>query len=193
MHDSNELNDSRNDSRRLARHGKVSACPLAVLVLGLGLAVSCQAEVYRWVDEHGAVTYANTPPADRKSGFRRVDVSVPQGRDLPTRRSETDAAATPRQALDARVDDLEKQLDAERRARASADARTTLMQAAYEQRLADAVANRPAAVIPVVTGPIWLRPEGERHRHGTRDRDPGPRDDPQTPVSPSPRPVQRFR
>ena len=190
------------ESRRLARHGKVSAGPLAVLVLGLGLAVGCQAEVYRWVDERGAVTYSNTPPADRKTGFRRVDVSVPQGKALPARRSELreprdpsepDAAVTPRQALDARVDDLEKQLDSERRARASADARAALVQAAYEQRLADAVANRPAAVIPVVTGPIWLRPEGERHRHGTRDRDPGPRDDPQTPVSPSPRPVQRFR
>lgn len=196
MNDSNELIDFEvlNDSRRrLASQVKVSARHLSLLVLGLGLAVSCQAEVYRWVDESGAVTYSNTPPADRKTGFRRVDVSVPQGRGQPLRRSEPAEAVSPRQDLDARVEDLQKQLDSERRARASADTRAALVQAAYEQRLADSVASRPAGVIPVVTGPVWVRQEGDGRRHGRRDRDPGPHDDPQTPVPPAPRPMQRFR
>ncbi len=92
--------------------------------------------MYKWVDERGAVTYSNVPPppATQAKNFEavtdRVSVYTP---DPLINRAMSDEARR-----DAKIDSLERQLEAERRSRASASqsaasARSARQAAAYER------------------------------------------------------------
>lgn len=53
-----------------------SALPVLALTLTLAFAGAAQAQVYRWVDEKGAVTYSNTvPPAGAKVSVIGADAN----------------------------------------------------------------------------------------------------------------------
>lgn len=166
---------------------------LAILAGSLGLASSAGAEVFRWVDPQGAVSYSNQPPSDRSLRYRKVDALVPQARGvaMPSDRVDPNAAE-----ISTQVESLKRQIENERQARKLADQRAAMAQAAYEQRLAEVVANRPAAVIPVVDGPLWIRPasgriSGNPHHRAANSM---PRDDNPGPAGTHPYPpMQRFR
>lgn len=168
---------------------------LIALAGSMGVASPAGAEVFRWVDTQGAMTYSNQPPPDRSLHYRKVDASVPQARGVTMSSDRVDRNAA---EISTQIESLEKQIESERQARSLADQRTALTQAAYEQRLAEVTANRPAAVIPVVNGPIWVRPASGHmpgsHHH--RDANSMPRDEAPGPATSGTRsnpPMQRFR
>ena len=166
---------------------------LAILAGSLGLISSADAEVFRWVDAQGAVTYSNQPPSDRNLRYRKVDASVPQasGMAMPSDRTDRKAGE-----IAIRVESLERQIEQERQARNLADQRAAMARAAYEQRLAEVVANPPAAVIPVANGPLWIGPASGRipgnHHHRAENRMPGDDNPGLAGTHPNP-PMQRFR
>ncbi len=106
--------------------------PLAIVLVAILAGAPAFAQVYKWVDERGVTNYSNQPPADPKAAKElalvedRISVYTPdkalmQAVDALHRRSN--------QALAERIDSLERQLEAERRARQYAAAEA---QAAYD-------------------------------------------------------------
>ena len=107
------------------------------------VALPALAQVYKWVDENGVTNYSSKLPANVGAGTKlhtvaeKITVYTPdkalvqamQAMQAPTRK--TDAV------LSEKIDRLERQLEAERRARQYAAAiQTSAAQAAYEQCLA---------------------------------------------------------
>jgi hypothetical protein len=96
--------------------------PIRLLIALVAILASApaSAQVYKWVDALGVTNYSNDPPADPKAAKKvaiiedRVSVYTPD-------KSLTQAIEADRQrsnqVLSRRIDDLERQLDAERRAR----------------------------------------------------------------------------
>lgn len=126
------------------------------------------AEIYRWADASGNVTYSNQPPASQDVRYRKVQVAVPQARGTgrPAREERSDPD------LDRRVDALEKQLERERQARFEAETRAALVEAAHVRQSGGAGGNGYAGVIPVASGPIWFSQwPGQRHGGHHPDRD----------------------
>lgn len=135
-------------------------------LLGLSLAAftlanPAIAQVYKWIDEAGATHYSDQAPPKHESARQvavvsdRLSVYEPVPRLLP-------AAAPGRDsALIDRIDTLERQLQAERRARdsvAAAEAQAVL--AAYQHCLSerrvdcDSYAGYPQYAAPLVFAPV---------------------------------------
>lgn len=96
--------------------------PLAASLLVLPLAPAALAEVYKWVDEKGVVNYGTTPPAGRAVKEMPKDSSGVSVVPAPPPPAATPPAAAPN-PTDARVDQLERALAAERAAREAQDQR----------------------------------------------------------------------
>lgn len=100
---------------------------IATLVFPAALivAVPAAAQVYKWVDERGVTNYSNQPPASPGAGSAvrvvedRVSVYTP---DQPLLQA---IEAERRTGASTRIAELERQLDAERRARQAAAAAGT--------------------------------------------------------------------
>ena len=106
---------------------------LPVVLVAILAAAPASAQVYKWVDERGVTNYSNRPPADpkavRKLGLVEDRISVYTPDKALTQAIEAFHQRS-NQALAERIGNLERQLEAERRARqyaAAADA-----QAAYD-------------------------------------------------------------
>jgi hypothetical protein len=87
----------------------------ALLAAALLVALPAGAEMYKWVDDNGVVTYSDTPPTSKQpkkveAVAERVSVYTP---DAQINKA---MAADPRR--DAKIASLERQLEAERRAKA---------------------------------------------------------------------------
>jgi len=98
--------------------------------LGPGFATA-RAEVYKWVDDRGVVTYSETAPHDRAAKRIRID-ERPSGAYVPDTRLATGYGSGDA-ALKSRVSQLEQDLEAIRRA-----------QRAVEQQAAEAAAQKLA-------------------------------------------------
>ena len=106
--------------------------------LGVGWPTATYAEIYKWVDEKGVTNYSSAPPKTakaRKIDLQAASLSVYEA-PLPQR-----AARALDAAMRAKIERLENELLAERRARqtrqASARAESDRLQLAYEQCLRD--------------------------------------------------------
>ena len=111
---------------------------IAAFALVLAWSSSVPAEVYKWVDDKGVTNYSSAPPTTgkaRKIDLQAASVSVYEA-PLPQQ-----AARAPDAAMRAKIERLENELLAERRARqtrqASAQAESDRLQRAYEQCLRD--------------------------------------------------------
>lgn len=111
----------------------------ALLSAALLHALPAAAELYKWVDDKGAVTYSNTPPTSSQP--RKVE-TVPERVSVYTPDAQLNQAMSADARRDAKIAKLEKQLEAERRARQS-DAQapratpTERQSAAYDRCVAD--------------------------------------------------------
>ena len=111
----------------------------ALLAAALLAALPATAEMYKWVDDNGVVTYSNTPPPGKQS--KKVE-AVPDRVSVYSPDAELSKAMSPEAKRDAKISRLEKQLEAERRARstpaqASRPAPSERQLAAYERCIAD--------------------------------------------------------
>ena len=111
---------------------------IAAFALVLAWSSSVPAEVYKWVDDKGVTNYSSAPPTTgkaRKIDLQAASLSVYEA-PLPQR-----AARALDAAMRAKIERLENELLAERRARqtrqASARAESDRLQLAYEQCLRD--------------------------------------------------------
>ncbi len=124
------------------------------------------AQIYKWVDEAGKTHYSDTAPMDGKkldTVTDRISVYAP----APTLLARATAPAEPDPALSNRVDRLERQLHAERLARARHEyelaAFTHASQSAYERCLlerrvdCDAYGGTMPYVGPIVVVPVRHR------------------------------------
>lgn len=115
--------------------------PLLSVLLALFAPGQTAAQVYKWVDERGVTHYSNAPPAniERPEALVRVEDKVSLYTPDKATMEAIEAAHRDRErALLDRVGSLERQLDAERRARQSANSTNTrASQTAYEQCLAE--------------------------------------------------------
>ena len=141
---------------------KLRTTALLPLVLALLATAPVCAQVYKWVDERGVTNYSGEPPKDAKgkSKARIVEdtLSVYTPPTAVTQAIE-DAREHRKSPLAEKVDDLERQLEAERRAR---------------QIAANAAAEAQAAAADAASGQIvngtWyppgviIAPRGH-HRH----------------------------
>lgn len=101
----------------------------ALVSVALGFALPAAAEMYKWVDDNGVVTYSNTPPTTKQP--KKVE-SVAERVSVYTPDAELARAMKPDSRRDAKIANLERQLEAEQRSRATAQQRTA--QAAAERR-----------------------------------------------------------
>ena len=104
-------------------------------------AAPAHADVYKWVDQHGVTNYAGKPPADAKA-VKKVDILAQRLSVYTPDAALVLAIASGSRGSDRilsdRVDSLERQLEAERRARqAAAAAGLQAAQAAYDRCVAD--------------------------------------------------------
>ena len=110
--------------------------PLFILVAILATPPA-SAELYKWVDERGVTNYSNQPPADPKAAKKlahvedRVSVYTPDKALLQA--VEASQVQRNSRAVNERIGNLERQLEAERRAR----------QYAAAQAAADPCAGNP--------------------------------------------------
>jgi hypothetical protein len=114
---------------------------LAVATLGAAVPASAQ-QLYKWVDERGVTNYSNQPPADPKSAKNvrpvedRLSVYSPdQG--LVQAIEDGHKNFDQRQKERARVEALERQLEAERQARQQSAAAAQQARLGYERCVAE--------------------------------------------------------
>jgi hypothetical protein len=100
---------------RLALARILGALAAAVLVSPAG------AQLYKWVDDKGVTNYGSAPPANARN-VQKVDESNPRVSTVPGLKPE-EVQAGEKRALEQKVDQLERDLDAQRRATADAQAR----------------------------------------------------------------------
>ena len=87
----------------------------ALLAAALLVALPASAaDLYKWVDDNGVVTYSNTPPTTKQP--KKIE-AVPERVSVYTPDAELNKAMSPDARRDAKIANLEKQLQAERRAR----------------------------------------------------------------------------
>jgi hypothetical protein len=109
--------------------------PIRLLIALLAILASApaSAQVYKWVDERGVTNYSNQPPTDPKAANKvaiveeKISVYTP---DKALMQAVEAARQRSNQGLSERVASLERQLEAERRARQYASAAEP--QAAYD-------------------------------------------------------------
>ena len=137
------------------------------------MALPAFGEVYKWADEGGVVHYSSVPPEKLKTKVKRIEnseLAVPQGK-MPAQDAAVHPEVQAAQELAGKVDDLQRQVDAEHQARQTADAQNLATQAAYAQSLADQQAARNAAyipTIPAVSGVLFLPEQHRRHDNPCR-------------------------
>ena len=144
---------------------RVLGSSLVVILLG-ACSGPAHAQIYKWVDEAGKTHYSDTAPTAGKNLDKvadRISVYTPD----PALLARAAARAEPDPALSNRVDRLERQLHAERLARAQQQAElasfTQASQTVYERCLAERCVDCDsyAGTMPYV-GPIAVVPV--RHR-----------------------------
>ena len=91
------------------------------------------AQLYKWVDDKGVTNYGSTPPANARS-VEKVDES--RVSTVPGQKPE-EVQAGEKRALEQKVDQLERDLDAQRRATAQAQERAAADAQWRERCLAD--------------------------------------------------------
>ena len=107
-----------------------------LLAAALLTAVPASAELFKWVDERGVVTYSNAPPTTGKQP-KKIEI-VPERVSVYTPDAELTRALQPDARRDARIASLERQIESARRAPASApDPSNARQAAAYERCIAD--------------------------------------------------------
>ncbi|MGH8703757.1 MAG: DUF4124 domain-containing protein [Burkholderiales bacterium] len=99
------------------------------------LAAPAGAELYKWVDEKGVTNYGSTPPANARN-IQKMDESSPRVSTVPGLKPE-EIQAGEKRALEQKVDQLERDLEAQRRATADAQARAATDAQWRERCLAD--------------------------------------------------------
>jgi hypothetical protein len=104
----------------------------ALLAAALAVALPASADMYKWVDENGVVTYSNTPPTAKQP--KKIE-AVPERVSVYTPDAELNRAMQPDARRDAKIATLERQLEAERRAR-QGSTQTTRPSAAERQSAA---------------------------------------------------------
>lgn len=102
----------------------------ALLLTALGIALSAGAQTYKWVDERGVVTYSNTPPPATGGQSRRID-AVAERVSVYTPDAELRQAMKSDSGRDAKINRLERDLEAARRAHPAGD--TGRQNAAYDR------------------------------------------------------------
>jgi len=115
-----------------------------LLTASLATGPACAADLYKWVDDKGVTNYANHPPFDAKSarGLAMVEDKLSVYTPDPSLLRAIEARRKPDASnQEARIQALERELDAERRARqyaaaAEAQAARASRQAAYDQCVA---------------------------------------------------------
>ena len=148
----------------------------AVVLAALVVSAPARAETYKWVDERGITTYSNSPPAGSKLP-KKVGI-VDERLSVYTPDATISRATTPDAERDAKIASLERQLDAERRARSSAAGANTA-QAVYERCIAerrvdcdgyglDGYAYAPAYVVGVARRVPYVTPFRNRSARGMR-------------------------
>lgn len=120
-----------------ASFSKTTLCGLAVFTLLAANAATAQ--MYKWVDERGRVTYTNVPPPD--SGQRgKLETIVPAAVAVSTYSSVESLGkgviAQQERNLASRVEQLERELAAERQARSNAQIAAQQASQAAESRAA---------------------------------------------------------
>lgn len=99
------------------------------------LAAPAGAELYKWVDDKGVTNYGSTPPANARN-IQKLDDSNPRVSTVPGLKPE-EVQAGENRALQQKVDQLERDLEAQRRATADAQARAAADTQWRERCLAD--------------------------------------------------------
>jgi len=99
------------------------------------LAAPAGAELYKWVDEKGVTNYGSAPPANARN-IQKLDDSNPRVSTVPGLKPE-EVQAGENRALQQKVDSLERDLEAQRRATADAQARAAVDAQWRERCLAD--------------------------------------------------------
>ena len=121
----------------------IRAFSAALLLAAVAAAFPAQAQMYKWIDERGQVTYSNTPPPNatrsNKLGIVEERVSV-YSPDPQINRALSDEASEPRDSRATRRQ--REQAEAERRekdaaTKANADRRAAQQQAAYDRCVAE--------------------------------------------------------
>ena len=106
-----------------------------VWVLGMTCSSATYAEIYKWVDEKGVTNYSSAPPATAKARSIDLQSATVSVYEAPPPQQAARALDT---AMRARIERLENELLAERRARpTSTQAESDRRQLAYEQCLRD--------------------------------------------------------
>ena len=109
---------------------------IALIFAALAAATPAAAQMYKWTDERGGVTYSNTPPPATSKG--KVE-TISDRVTVYATDEETKRAMSREARRDAKVANLERQLEAERAARRSpgpAPDATARMAADYERCIA---------------------------------------------------------
>src|SRR6187551_1207977 len=131
------------------------------------------AQLYKWVDENGVTNYSNQPPANPKAAKNlrpvedRLSVYSPD-EGLTQAIDDARQKSQQRQSQRARIDNLETQLQDERRAREQATAAAAReTQLAYEKCVADrrVDCNAIYAGYPPYDPPVVIIPNQHRRRN----------------------------
>lgn len=162
------------------------------LLVALAVAVfatSAVAQVYKWVDEAGVTNYGNKPP-DNARNVQRMDDSNPRVSTVPGTKPEP----VPDRALQQRVDQLERELETQRRANtqpqagAAASAAQSRERCLAERRV-DCDDPYRGTLAPDETYPYY--PPVVRPQPPPRPPRPSPPVDPVGPSHPMPIPTPR--
>lgn len=146
----------------------------AVLLLtALGAAMPAGAQIYKWVDANGAVTYSNTPPPSGTQP-KKID-SVSERVTIYTPDAELVDAMKPDPARDAKIARLERELQASRKenaAKDTANAQTAAYERCLAERRVDCEALRTGTAIPAAPAAPVVFPyvvgQGRKPPHGTK-------------------------
>lgn len=127
----------------------------ALLVTALGLAMPAAAQIYKWVGADGAVTYSNVPPP---SGTRPKTLDAVSERvTVYTPDAELVEAMKPDPARDAKIADLERDLQAARRQSAAKDA-ASAQKTDYERCVAERRVDCEALRTGIPPAPLLYAP-----------------------------------
>jgi len=142
---------------------------LAVAAVLAGAASSALGQVYKWVDQNGVTNYSGKPPTEINA-VKKLDVVAERLSVYPPDKAVMRALDTASQRIDPvltnRIDLLERQLAAERQARQYAAAtEASVLQAAYEQCLAQRRVDCDGQVAYYAYAPISVAMRRQRQQH----------------------------
>lgn len=132
-----------------------------ILLIAVFATAPASAQVYKWVDERGVTNYSSQPPTDTQSTQKLRTVEDRVSVYTPDPALTKAVAAFQQQRIDRayneRISELERQLDAERRAQQYSVAATA--QATADPYYSSTYAYAPAvAFIPARTRPVRFHP-----------------------------------